>query len=264
MDLRTKVLKVLVFIIVLLLSTTLLAQVNPQFSYYKVKPGELSWLRKKNFDVQYYDGSDSLINQYLTEALTHRRNGNLIKAGGAVMTFIVLPVGILGVAYGGQQYAEGVEYLNLATIRRNDFLLGGRTFTGSEDFRKEDQTNFFKRQNFHVDHYDGQSQELNILLNEAYRFRNKARNQSKIGIGANVGGLGMMLLGLFSFAFGEADSVEPWVTAGALVHFSSHGFFISAFSKRQKSRRMVNQVSRTWYQRLNQNRSNPVQHLSDQ
>lgn len=260
-----RILKLVVFLLVILLSTSMLAQFKPQSTplLSSLKPGELGWLERKNFDIQFYDGSDSLINQYLVEALRYRRNGNLIRGVGTGVALFLPPVGIVGIAFGSQEVAEGVEFLNAATVRRNDLLLGGRTFDGLETFRQEDQAKFYRRHNFHIEHYDGQSQDLNIMLNEAYHWRNRASDQFKVGLGTNVGGLGMMLLGLFSLAFGEGDSAEPLITAGALVHVTSYGFFISGFSKRRKARMMVNQVARKWYQRVHQNQSNTIKHLSD-
>ncbi len=265
MHIHTRILKLVVFLLVLLLSTSLLAQIKPQSGSFLsgLRTGELSWLERKNFDIQFYDGSDSLINQYLVEALRYRRNGNLIRGAGAGVALFLPPVGVVGIAFGSQEVAEGVEFLNAATIRRNDLLLGGRTFEGLEEFRQKERAQFYRRHNFHVDHYDGNSQDLNIMLNEAYRWRNKASDQFKVGLGTNVGGLGMMLLGLFSLAFGDGDSAEPLITAGALVHVTSYGFFISGFSKRRKARKMVNQVARKWYQQVNQNRLNTIKHLSD-
>lgn len=263
---RVRILKFVVFLLVILLSTSMLAQIQPQSGPFLsgLKTGELSWLERKNFDVQFYDGSDSLINKYLVEALRYRRNGNLIRGAGVGVAIFLPPIGALGIAYGSQEFAEGVEFLNTATIRRNDLLSGGRTFEGSEAFRQADQARFYHRHNFHVAYYDGKSQDLNFMLNEAYRLRNRASSQFKIGLGTNVGGLGMMLLGLFSYAFGDGYLAEPLLTAGTLVHFTSYGFFISGFSKRRKARMMVHQVAKRWYHQVNQYQSNPIQDLADQ
>ncbi|MDW3195296.1 MAG: hypothetical protein R8G66_23170 [Cytophagales bacterium] len=265
MHTQNRILKYVVLLIVILLSSSLIAQVNPNSSpfYTSLKSSEYRWLERRNFDVQHYDGSDSLINRYLVEALQYRRNGNLIRTGGVIVSVIIFPLGIVGVAYGSQELTRGREFLHAATIRRNDLLLGGRTFEGLEEFRNRDQTRFFKRHNFHVDHYDGKSQSLNVMLNEAYRWRTRASNQFKVGLGTNVGGFGLMMLGLFSLAFGEGDG-EPLITTGALVHMASYGFFISGFSKRKKARMMVRKAARTYYQQLNQRPSNPFKHLSDQ
>lgn len=252
MHTRIKILKFVVLFIVILLSTSLLAQIQPNSRPFlsNLNVGQSQWLEKKNFDVQFYDGSDSLINQYLFEALRYRRNGNLFRGAGVAMTLFFLPVGILGVVYGSQEMSEGVEFLRAATIRRYDLLLGGKTFDGLEKFRSDEQVSWYLKENFHVEHYNGKSLLLNNMLNEAYRMRTKANKQLKIGLGANVGSLGLMLIGLFSLAFGGYDA-EPLITTGALVHFSSYGFFISGLSKKQKSRKLLNQVSRSYYQQLN-------------
>lgn len=265
MQTQNRILKYVVLLIVILLSSSLIAQEQPNSVpfYTTLKSGEYRWLERRNFDVQHYDGSDTLINSYLVEALQYRRNGNLIRTGGAIVSLILLPIGIVGVAYGSQEMNKGMEFLHTATIRHNDLLLGGRTFTGLEEFRNLNQARFFKRQNFHVDHYDGKSQSLNVILNEAYRWRTRASNQFKVGLGTNVGGFGLMMLGLFSLAFGEGDG-EPLITTGALVHLASYGFFISGFSKRRKARVMVRQASKTYYQQLNQRPSDPIKDLSDQ
>lgn len=264
MHTRIKILKFVVLFIVILLSTSLLAQIQPHSGPFlsNLNVGESQWLEKKNFDVQFYDGSDSLINQYLFEALRYRRNGNLTRGAGIALTFVFPPVGILGVAYGSQEMSEGVEYLRAATIRRYDLLLGGKTFDGTEKFRRDKQASWYLKENFHVEHYDGQSLLLNNMLNEAYRMRTKANNQFKVGLGTNVGGLGLMLIGLFSLAFGGYDA-EPLITAGSLMHFSSYGFFISGLSKKGKSRKLLHQVTRSYYQQLNRDRSNTIKHLSD-
>ena len=105
MHTRNRILKYIVLLIVILLSSSLIAQeqLNSVPFYTTLKSAEYRWLERRNFDVEHYDGSDSLINRYLVEALQYRRNGNLIRTGGAIISVVIFPIGIVGVAYGSQE-----------------------------------------------------------------------------------------------------------------------------------------------------------------
>ncbi len=194
------------------------------------------WLIKKNFDTDFYRGDDSLINVHLAEAVQKHKD--------PFMEFLIE-------LNGGSESEASFKNIRLATLRRYDQLLKGQTFTGIERFRQENQAAWYRKENFYVDRYDGQSTEINSLLNDAYKWRNKSNNHWEAAAATNVGGLGMVLIGAFSAAFGAYDASQGWLLGGTLVHFSSYVFASSAIVRKDKSRAALNKASRLWFKKLN-------------
>ncbi|MDW3195298.1 MAG: hypothetical protein R8G66_23180 [Cytophagales bacterium] len=194
------------------------------------------WLIEKNFDTDYYRGNDSLVNIYLTKAVNNRKDP---------FTAFLIDLN------GGTEDEVSYRNLQLATQRRYDLLLKGQLFEGVETFRGRDQSEWYRKENFYVEYYDGQSSEINALLDEAYRWRNKSNNQWYVAAGTNIGGIGMILMGGFFAAFGSYDASQGWLMAGTVVHLSSYAFAASASSSKSKARGFLNKASRSWFRKLN-------------
>lgn len=208
-------------------------------NYPFVSLGQRDWLIRKNFDTDFYWGTDSLINVHLTKAIEHRND--------PMTGFMIL-------LNGRAEIEDALESLELATTRRYDQLLNGQTFHGSESFRGEEQKTWYARENFYVRYYDGQSPDINNLLDEAYLWRNKANRHWEIAAITNVGGIGLVLAGAFSAAFGAYDAVGPFIATGAVVHFSSYAFASSAIIRKDKAKSLLSQASRRWFRKLNDGR----------
>lgn len=226
--------KVIVLFLSLFLFNSSMAQLD---NYPFITLEDRDWLIKKNFDADFYFGTDSLINDHLTRAIKLRKNPLL-------ELFIKLNK--------GTRAETAFKSLRKATIRRYDQLLGGQTFLGSELFRNKEAISWYRQQNFHVEYYDGQSPEINQLLDQVNQWRKKANNHWDNAIYTNGGGIAMVLGGAFFAAFGDYEMSQALVVSGAVVHLSSYVFAISAILRKDKARRVLNKASRALLRRLNQ------------